>query len=116
MFNIEFTPESFIVLPFAIMLDLIPLILLFFGVPSDGGVTDIMGILFFTPWLLLRGNKNVNIKETRDKVKNVLNFIPEIFTGKTSKFFIAPILELIPVLEAILPCWILLAICNLQKK
>lgn len=109
MFNIKFSPETFFMLPFALMLDLIGIILIFFGL-DDFGITDVIGIAFINTWLLLRG-KQVSPRQgggTMDKIKN-------IFTGKTSKFFSGSILELIPYVGA-LPFWTLLVLANLEEE
>ncbi|HNY36236.1 MAG TPA: hypothetical protein PLD14_00930 [Candidatus Pacearchaeota archaeon] len=110
MFNIKFTPETFFMLPFALMLDLIGIILIFFGL-DDFGITDIIGIAFINTWLLLRGKKALH----KQGKKGAINGIKNAFTGKTSKFFTASILELIPYLGC-LPFWTLSVLYNLEEE
>lgn len=111
MFNIKFTPETFFMLPFAMGLDLIGIILVCFGL-DDFGMTDMIGIAFINTWLILRG-KQVMHKQGR---KGAVGSAQKIFTGKTSKFFAAPFLELIPYLGSLIPFWTVSVIFNLEEE
>ncbi|MFZ2390369.1 MAG: hypothetical protein WAW15_00935, partial [Minisyncoccales bacterium] len=91
MFNIKFTPETFFILPFALGRDLIGILLILCGL-DDFGITDIIGIAFLNTWLLLRGKQVIH----RQGKKGAISSIKNVFTEKTSKFFAAPFLELIP--------------------
>jgi hypothetical protein len=107
MFDIKFTPEAFFILPIAIMLDLIGIVLVCFML-DDFTLTDILGFVVFTPWLLLKGKKP--LKEGKkgwlDKFKNFCK-------GKNSRL-IVPFLEVVPYLGC-LPFWTILAISNLEE-
>lgn len=109
MFNIKFTPEAFFMLPFAIMLDLSGIILVCFGL-DDFGTTDAIGIAFINMWLLLRG-RNVMHEQGR---KGAINNIKKVFTGKTTKFVVPVIGEIIPYL-GVLPFWTLSVFLNLTE-
>ena len=110
MFNIKFTPETFFMLPFALGLDLIGIILVCFGL-DDFGITDVIGIAFINTWLLLRGKQVIH----KQGKKGAINGAKKLFTGKTSKFFTASLLELIPYLGW-LPFWTISVIFNLQEE
>ncbi|MFA5071822.1 MAG: hypothetical protein WC511_05690 [Candidatus Pacearchaeota archaeon] len=110
MFNIKFTPETFFMLPFALGLDLIGIILVCFGL-DDFGMTDMIGIGFINMWLILRGRQVLH-KQGR---KGAISSIKNLFTGKTSKFFAAPFLELIPYLGC-LPFWTISVLLNLNEE
>lgn len=110
MFNIKFTPETFFMLPFALGLDLIGIIIVCFGL-DDFGITDVIGIGFINAWLMLRGKQVVH----QQGKKGVINSAKKLFTGRTSKFFAGPFLELIPYLGC-LPFWTISVIFNLQEE
>ncbi|MFA5729807.1 MAG: hypothetical protein WC938_01045 [Candidatus Paceibacterota bacterium] len=110
MFNIKFTPETFFMLPFAIGLDLIGILLVLCGL-DDLGVTDVIGIAFINTWLILRGKQVIH----KQGKKGSINDAKKFFTGKTSKFFGAPLLELVPYLGC-LPFWTISVIFNLQEE
>ncbi|MFZ3057556.1 MAG: hypothetical protein WA092_00770 [Minisyncoccales bacterium] len=110
MFNIKFTPETFFMLPFALGLDLIGIILVCFGL-DDFGITDVIGIAFINTWLLLRGKQVVH----KQGKKGAISSIKNVFTEKTSKFFAAPFLELIPYVGC-LPFWTISVILNLDEE
>lgn len=110
MFNIKFTPETFFMLPIALGLDLIGIILVCFGL-DDFGITDIIGIGFINTWLLLRGKKALHSQGK----KGAMSSIKKAFTGKSSKFFTASILELVPYLGC-LPFWTLSVLFNLEEE
>lgn len=111
MFNIKFTPEAFFMLPFAMFIDLIGIILVCFGL-DDFGITDIIAILFINTWLLLRGKQTSYKKQDK---KGAMNKFKKLLSGKTSKFFMGQILELIPYLGS-LPFWTLLVLANLEEE
>jgi hypothetical protein len=110
MFNIKFTPETFFMLPFALGLDMIGIILVCFGL-DDFGTTDIIGIGFINIWLILRGRRVLHKQGRKGAISNIKN----VFTGKTSKFFAAPFLELIPYLGC-LPFWTISVLLNLEEE
>lgn len=109
MLNIKFTPEAFFMVPLALMLDLTGVILLCFGW-DDFGATDAVGILFINTWLLLRGKKTLS----RQGKNGATNKIKKIFTGKTTKFVVPTLGELIPYLGA-LPFWTISVLLNLEE-
>ena len=110
MFNIKFTPETFFILPFALGLDLIGILLICCGL-DDFGITDIIGIAFLNTWLLLRGKQVIH----RQGKKGAISSIKNVFTEKTSKFFAAPFLELIPYVGC-LPFWTISVLLNLEEE
>lgn len=110
MFNIKFSPEAFFMLPFALGLDSIGILLVCFGL-DDFGITDIIGIVFINAWLLLRGKKRI---ESQNK-KGAMSDIKKVFTGKTSKFVIPSVAELVPYLGS-LPFWTISVLLNLSEE
>jgi len=97
-----FSPEGVIMLPLAVLLDLIGVILICLGL-DDFFITDIVGILLIGGWMFLRSQTIVVPERAKQKVEKGLK---KLFRGKWSKFLTPIIGELIPYVGA-LPCWTL---------
>jgi len=107
MLGLKFTPETFFMLPFAILLDIVGVIIFCFYL-DDFGITDMIGIAIINSWLILRNKKPRN----ESGKKGAIQDLRKIFTGKQSKF-ITPVLgEIIPYL-GVLPFWTLSVYFNL---
>jgi len=93
--------EGAIMLPLAILFDLISLILLIFAL-DDFGITDIFGILLIGGWMFSRGQTVAMPEKTKQKVEKGLK---KLFRGKGR--FLTPVIgEVIPYVGA-LPFWTL---------
>lgn len=101
----KFTPETFLMLPLAIGIDLVSIILVCFGL-DDFGILDIFGTAFIGGWLFFRKGK---IPERKG------SFLRRIFTGKMSKFLVPIFGEIIPYL-GVLPFWSLSVYFNLTQE
>lgn len=107
MFGIKFTPESFIMIPLALGLDLAGIILVCFGL-DDFGMTDMIGIVTIDLWLIIRNKKQKN----QQGGKGVINNLRKLFTGDLTKIAAPTFGELIPYVGA-LPFWTLSVLFNL---
>lgn len=105
MLNFKFSAETLIMVPFALMIDLIGIIILCCGL-DDFGLLDSIWIIFSTPWLLLRGKS--------PSKKGALSWFQNIFTGKWSRFLVPDIGSLIPYVGNIIPFRTLTVLFNLQ--
>jgi len=101
----KFSPETLLMLPLAVGIDLVSIILICFGL-DDFGLLDIIGIVFIGGWLFFRKGKIVEKKK---------GFLKRIFTGKFSKFLTPIFGEGIPYL-GILPFWTLSVYYNLLEE
>jgi len=106
MFGIKFTPESFIMIPLAVGLDLVGIILVCFGL-DDFGMTDMIGIATIDLWLIIR-----NKKQKKQGGKGVINNLRKLFTGDLTKIATPTLGEIIPYVGA-LPFWTLSVLFNL---
>jgi len=108
MFDLKLTPETVIMLTYALMLDFAGLIVTV-CVLDDAGILDIVGMLTIFPWLIIR-NKRVTVKEggIMGKVKN-------LFTNKYLKFLTPAIGELTPVLGGIGFFWTATVLFNITE-
>jgi len=93
----KLTPESILILPLAVFIDIIGIILVLFGA-DDFGILDIVGICTIGSWQLFKAGKI-----SAPKVKKG-GFLKKIFTGKWSRFFVTWGGEIIPYVGW-LPFW-----------
>lgn len=108
-----FSPEAVIMLPLAVLFDLIGFILLFFG---DGVIIislilDIFGMLIFCPWMFFRSQVIVAPKRIQKRVETGL---AKLFRGPWKRFLVPIIGEIIPVVGA-LPFWTLAVYYELTR-
>lgn len=112
-----FSPEAIIMLPLAIILDLIGIILIFFAL-DDFFITDIIGIVFIVGWIYFRSG---TIKVTK-KVEKKVGKITTEKAGKMAKKIkklkwlrpLCILAELIPYIGA-LPSWTILVFFELKS-
>lgn len=100
------TPETLLILPLAVGIDLVSVILLCFGL-DDFGLLDIIGTIFIGTWLFFRKGKPEALKGKKD-------FLTTVFTGKYTKFLVPIFGEIIPYL-GVLPFWSLSVYFNLTE-
>lgn len=100
------TPETLLILPLAIGIDLASIILVCFGL-DDFGILDFIGIIFIGSWLFFRKGKPEALKGKKD-------FLAKIFTGKYTKFTTPIFGEIIPYL-GVLPFWTVSVYFNLTE-
>mgnify|MGYP005637643995 CR=1 FL=1 len=105
------TPETIIMLPWAVMLDAIPWLLLLLGV-DDFGILDFVGIITIGLWLFLRKGKTSGL---RGKGKGPTGIIRRLFTGRYLKFLTPFVNEIIPYWGTIMPSWTLSVYFNLTE-
>ena len=105
------TPETIIMLPWAVMLDAIPWLLLLFGL-DDFGILDFVGAITIGLWLLLRKGKTSGL---RDKGRGPTGIIRRLFTGRYLKFLTPFVNEIIPYWGTIMPSWTLSVYFNLTE-
>ncbi|MEK7519213.1 MAG: hypothetical protein AAB565_00275 [Patescibacteria group bacterium] len=91
-----FSPEAVIMLPLAILIDLIGIILIFVAL-DDFFITDILGIIIFGGWMFIRSGAKPQKPQRRKITKK-----PPAGPGR--KLFSVAIKELIPYLGAF-PWW-----------
>jgi hypothetical protein len=89
----KLTPELLMVLPLAVLLDVIGIVILLCGL-DDFGLLDIVGICTIGLWSLLKLGKIPASNNRKD-------FLRRIFTGKKSRFFTTFGGELIPYVGAL---------------
>ena len=102
------SPEAFIVLPFAILIDLIGIILIFFGL-DDFWITDIIAFSFFGGWgyfrSIARRKEKTEMPSVGEKRKAVKEIKQTKKAGKVAKWGKRlKFLELIPYV-GVLPFW-----------
>jgi len=97
-----FSPEGVIMLPLAALFDLIGVIIIVFGL-DDFGITDILGILIFCPWMLLRSQTIVVPERLKKRAETGLK---KLFRGPWKRFLTPIIGEVIPYV-GVLPMWTL---------
>jgi hypothetical protein len=107
MFSIKFSPETLIMVPFALMIDIVGIIILCCGL-DDCGVLDIVWIIFSTPWLILRGNKSPS------KKSGIWGWFQGVFTGKWSRYLTPDLGGLVPYVGNIIPFRTISVLFNLQ--
>ena len=100
MLGIRIDPETILMLPFALIIDLISIVLLFFGL-DDLGITDTVAMFTLGLWLKFR--KGLDIKIGKKDSKKILRFF-----GSTSA-------EYIPCLGAI-PFWTVMVLLTLKES
>jgi len=115
MLSIKFSPETVIMLPFAICLDMVGIVLFCCGI-DDFGMTDILGITIVDGWLFFRGNQRAGkTKGRRETMSGISDSLKKLFTDKNFKFITPTFLELIPYVGA-LPFWTISVIFNLNEE
>lgn len=97
-----FSPEGVVMMTVAVILDLVGIILLLFAL-DDFFITDIVGILFITPWMFLRSSTVATPEKMQKKTQKGIS---KLFRGKWKKFLTPIIGEVIPYVGAF-PCWTL---------
>jgi len=97
-----FSPEAVIMLPLAILLDLIGVILICFGL-DDFGITDIFGILLFGSWMYFRSQTIAVPEKLKKRAETGLR---KLFRGPWKRFLTPIIGEVIPYV-GVLPMWTL---------
>lgn len=98
-----FGPEGMIMMPIAIILDLVGIILIIFGL-DDFFITDIIGIIFISTWMFIRSGA-VAVPERMQK--RTQGRVANLFRGSKWRKFLTPVIgELIPYVGAF-PCWTL---------
>lgn len=105
------TPETIIMLPWAVMLDAIPWLLLLLGL-DDFGILDFVGAITIGLWLFLRKGETSGL---RGKRKGATGIIRKLFTDKRLKFLTPFINEIIPYWGTIMPSWTLSVYFNLSE-
>jgi hypothetical protein len=99
MLGLKISPDLIIILPFALILDLIPIILVCFGL-DDVGTTDTIGLVFLGSWLWFRDGINaVSAKKQFKKLTKRL----ALMAG-----------EYVPYL-GVLPFWTILVVMTLKE-
>lgn len=91
------TPESIMILPLAVLIDLAGIVIVLFGA-DDFGILDTIGIFTIGAWQVFKTGK-ISVPGARKG-----GFLKKIFTGKWSKFFVTWGGELIPYVGW-LPFW-----------
>ncbi len=71
MLNLKFSPETVIMLTFAVIIDLIGIILICFAL-DDFGVLDIVSGVIIGGWMLFRRGRVVNIKTQKKQIVRFL--------------------------------------------
>ncbi|MDD3170178.1 MAG: hypothetical protein WC410_00830 [Candidatus Paceibacterota bacterium] len=71
MLNLKFSPETVIMLTFALTIDIIGIILVCFGL-DDLGTLDIVSTVIIGGWMLFRKGQMVNIRTQR---KQLIRFL-----------------------------------------
>ena len=98
-----FSPEGVIMMPIAVILDLVGIILIIFAL-DDFFITDIIGIIFISAWMFIRSS-TAAVPERMQK--RTQTGVAKLFRGSKWKKFLTPIIgEVIPYVGA-LPCWTL---------
>jgi hypothetical protein len=100
------TPETLLMFPLAVGIDLASIILACFLL-DDFGLLDIIGTTFIGGWLFFRKGKTGALKDRGGDIRR-------LFTGKFSKFLVPIFGELIPYL-GVLPFWSLSAYFTLTE-
>lgn len=108
-----FSPEAILMMPLAVLFDLIGLILLFFadGVIIISLILDLLAILIFCPWMFLRSQTIVVPEGTKKRVETGL---AKIFRGPWKRYLTPIIGEVIPFVGA-LPFWTLAVYYELTR-
>ena len=104
------TPETIIMLPWAVMLDATPWLLLLFGL-DDFGILDFVGAITIGLWLFLRKGKARGLRGR----KSATGIIRKLFTGRYLKFLTPFLNEIIPYWGTIMPSWTLSVYFNLSE-
>jgi small-conductance mechanosensitive channel len=97
-----FSPEGVVLMTIAVILDLVGIILILFAL-DDFFITDIIGIIFISAWMLIRSSTVAVPKKMQKKAQTGL---AKLFRGPWKKFLTPIIGEVIPYAGA-LPCWTL---------
>lgn len=93
----KLSPESVIMLPLALTIDLAGLVILLFGL-DDLGILDLIGIAIIGTWMIFKSGK---IRKPAGKG----GLLKKAFTGKYSKFLLTIGIEEIPYIGGIAFCW-----------
>jgi hypothetical protein len=100
MLNLKTSPETMIMLLFAVIIDCIGIALICFGL-DDVGITDTVAMIFIGSWLLFRKGVNVKLGK-KDAIRG-------------ARFLGATIAEYIPYVGA-LPFWTGSVLLTLNEK
>jgi len=100
MLGIRIDPETILMLPFALIIDAISIVLLFFGL-DDLGITDTIAMLTLGMWLQFR--KGLDIKISKKDSKRIMRFLVSVIG------------EYIPYLGA-LPFWTVMVLLTLRES
>lgn len=113
------SPEGIIMLPFAILLDIAGVIFLVLDIAYGIGeipswISDVIGLIFFGLWILIRSQSMARVKELKEKVVErrevrkravkVARRMGKIAGRRGLKFAISVIGEILPIIGA-LPFW-----------
>lgn len=109
MFNIRLTPEAFVMIPIALILDFCGLGLVLFGL-DDLGLLDVVGMAIIFPWLMIRGHRPPSLagRKNFDKIK-------KLFKGKHLRFIVPLLGETAPWLGGLGFFWTMTVFCNLEE-
>lgn len=110
MFGLKFTPETIILLPIALCLDVVGVLIFICGI-DDFLLLDLMGMASIGSWLLLKSGDTSTIRTGK---KGWQKNITKLLTNKSSRFFITVGGELVPYLGAV-PFWTITTYFNLSK-
>jgi hypothetical protein len=110
MFGLKLTPETIILLPIALCLDLAGIILACFAL-DDLFILDLAGMVSIGTWLLLKKGDSSVMKQGKRGRQSKMK---KLFTNKKYRFFITTGGELIPYLGAF-PFWTVSTYFNLSK-
>jgi len=109
MFNIKLSPEALIILPFAIVCDVLGIIILACGL-DDFGLIDFVPMVIIFTWLMMRG------KQIPDRQGGIFSKIKNLFTNKYLKFLTPLLGELTPVLGGLGFFWTLTVLFNITEE
>jgi hypothetical protein len=103
------SPEAVIMLPLAILLDLIGIVLICFAL-DDFFITDIIGIVFIGGWIYFRSGAIKTTKGAKEKAGKIIKKMKKL---KRLRFLCIGA-ELIPYIGA-LPSWTILVYFELKS-
>jgi len=110
MFGLKLTPETIIILPIALFIDVTGILLFCCGL-DDFFLLDIVGMVTIGGWLLLKKGDSSTMKGGK---KKQINRLKKLLTDKKYRFIITTGGELVPYLGA-LPFWTITTYFNLSK-
>ncbi|MFA5228337.1 MAG: hypothetical protein WC446_01075 [Candidatus Paceibacterota bacterium] len=109
IFNLKLTPEAFVMIPIALILDLAGLAIVIFLL-DDLGIIDLIGVCIFFPWLIIRGHRPPSLSGRKSFAK-----IKKLFKGKYLKFLLPLFGEVTPWLGGLGFFWTMTVFCNLEE-